>query len=303
MDPRGTGYTFERALMLARGFSSAFDTIGHHEVMRQLKKLGCGEFELRWVKSFLTGRQGRVQVGDVQSKWVDFEARVPQGTVLGPLLFIVAINDLLEDLLDKGNKTATFADDLTVVLRDMNVDVCIGKAQKVLDTIEEWTKRSCMLLNVEKTFGMIFTHTTAPSPFDNPTKDLKYMGKEVHIYKADDEDEVAMTFEKSRILGVHLDRRLCGKWQVEKVKTGAAKAKQAISFLAGQTMGADTKQLFEFHVALSRSRELYAVETWWHLASDTARQQIFASDREGIRKAVGLQPGASEQSLIRRVKD
>ena len=297
-NPRGAGYTFERALMLACDFSSAFDTIGHHEVMKQLKKLGCGEYEMRWVKSFLSGRQGRVQVGDVQSKWVDFEAGVPQGTVLGPLLFIVAINNLLEDLVTKGYKTATFADDLTVVLRDMDVDVCVGKAQKVLDIIEEWTKRSCMLLNVDKTFGMIFTHTTASSPFDKPKKSLKYMGTEVRIYEADDEEEEAMTFEKSRILGVHLDRRLCGKWQVEKVKTGAAKAKQAVSVLAGQTMGADTKQLCEFHVALSRSRELYAVETWWHLASDTARQQICASDREGIRKAVGLQPGASEQSLI-----
>jgi len=298
-DKEKKSYTFERAIMLACDFSSAFDTIGHHAVMGRLKEMGCGEYEMRWVRSFLSGRQGRVLVGDKQSKWVEFEAGVPQGTVLGPLLFIVAIDDLLKELVRKKFKTVTFADDLTVVIRNMNINYCVRRAQAVLNIIENWTKKSCMILNVDKTYAMVISHSHNTSErFDLPTLGLKYKNEKIKIYRPDDDEEEAMTFEKSRILGIHLDQRLSMKWQFEKVKSGATVAKQALSLLGGQTMGAGRKQLCEMHVMLGRSRELYAVEAYWHLLSSTSRERICQMDREGIRKAVGLQPGASEESLL-----
>ena len=87
-------------------FTSAFDTISHRAVLNQLENMGCNEYNLRWVHSFLSGRQAKVRLDDTTSKWTDIESGVPQGTVLGPLLFIVALTDLLKDLREAGIPTA-----------------------------------------------------------------------------------------------------------------------------------------------------------------------------------------------------
>ena len=293
-DSNQTRYTFDRAIAVLIDFTSAFDTIGHHAVLEQLEKLGCGQYEMRWVRSFLSGRQGRAQVGDKQSEWVDFDSGVPQGTVLGPLLFIVAMNDLLVDLGKQSLKTVVFADDLTLIVKGCQLDKCIRTAQTAMDTIDRWTTKSCMSVNIKKTFGIIFSHShnAKASVFDKCTATLMYKGSEIHIYKPTDLPEHALTIAKSRLLGVHFDRFLTFQRQVPKIKEGLCKARQCVGFLSGQTIGATRKMLCEFHEIYARSRELYAVETYWHLLSDSNRDLIGRMDREGLRKATGLMNGA-----------
>ena len=287
-----TNYTFDRAIAVLIDFTSAFDTIGHHAVLEQLEKLGCGQYEMRWVRSFLSGRKGRAQVGDKQSEWVDFDSGVPQGTVLGPLLFIVAMNDLLVDLGKQSLKTVVFADDLTLIVKGRQLNKCIQTAQTAMNTIDRWTTKSCMSVNIKKTFGIVFSHSHNPSVFDECSETLTYQGSEIHIYKPSDLPEDALTIAKSRLLGVHFDRMLTFHRQVPKIKEGLCKARQCVSFLSGQTIGATRKMLCEFHEIYARSRELYAVETYWHLLSDSSREQIERMDREGLRKATGLMNGA-----------
>jgi Reverse transcriptase (RNA-dependent DNA polymerase)/Endonuclease-reverse transcriptase len=294
-----TNYTYQRSLAVLIDFTSAFDTIGHHAVLQQLETLGCGQYDLRWVRSFLTGRQGKVQVNDTTSVWHDFESGVPQGTVLGPLLFIVALNDLLVELTSKKIRTACFADDLTMITRsNQGIDVSVQKAQEALDVVDRWTQKSCMIVNIKKTYGLLGSTNANPSQFDKITKPLTYQGKDIRIFHPGDKLDSKMTFAQSRLLGLHLDHGLTFFRQVTKVKQGVTRARQAMSRLSGSTFGAPLKMLAQFHNVYARSRELYGMEVYYHLLSSSNKEKIASMDRECIRQAVGLMPGATEQQLI-----
>ncbi len=92
-------------------FTKAFDTVPHNRLLYKLERYGIAPTLLRWIKSFLTYRQQRVKIKNVQSKRAEVLSGVPQGSVLGPLLFIIYINDIVDDL--KCN-TFLYADDMKI---------------------------------------------------------------------------------------------------------------------------------------------------------------------------------------------
>jgi len=295
---RGPKRAPQRAVAVLADFSSAFDTIGHCEVLRQLETMGCGRYEMRWVKSFLSGRQGKVKMNDDSSDWTDFESGVPQGTVLGPLLFIVAMNDLLVQLDNAKIKGVCFADDLTLVVRCRTAQECVNVAQKGMDIIENWTKRSCMIINVKKTFGILCSKTQSPAEeLDTINTPLTYKGKEIRIYNHGD----PLPYDESRLLGMHLDRGttkgLDFHNHVRKVKSGIDRAKSATALLSGTTFGAESPMLVQFHNSLARSRECYGIEVYWDFLSVDNKSKLCGADRDALRRAVGLMPKSTKESI------
>ena len=97
-------------------FAKAFDTVSHVKLINKLCNIGISGILLQVIKSFLSERNQCTVIGSSQSEPVNLTSGVPQGSVLGPILFVIYINDIVEKL---GNacRPSLFADDLKLFVR------------------------------------------------------------------------------------------------------------------------------------------------------------------------------------------
>ncbi len=106
--------------------------------------MGVPNLLTNWVSVFLKNRQQRVKIGSITSPWLTVNGGVPQGTKLGPLLFLVMINDL-----QPASPTVKFMDDTSTY--EIKPVIGPGMLQSGLDTVDSWTDKNYMNLNAKKT--------------------------------------------------------------------------------------------------------------------------------------------------------
>ena len=134
--------------------SKAFDTLNHHILLSKLQLYGLSESALKLIQSYLTNRKQFVEINNTQSTKNDITIGVPQGSILGPLLFIIYINDIINS--STVFKFIIFADD-TTLYTTLNLQEDTNKIlNDELAKIHNWLNVNKLSLNVAKTKAMLF---------------------------------------------------------------------------------------------------------------------------------------------------
>ena len=127
-------------------FSKAFDSVPHKRLLYKLHAYGIRGKLLQWVEAFLTERSQRVVVQGAKSQWSPVASGIPQGSVLGPTLFIIFVNDIPTQL---HGSVKLFADDAKVYSRVKRPDGQ-SSVQVDLDALGDWSSRWLLPFNVAK---------------------------------------------------------------------------------------------------------------------------------------------------------
>jgi hypothetical protein len=135
-------------------YRKAFDTVPHGRLIEKLRSYGIAEELITWITAFLVGRKMRVGVNGKYSTWADVLSGVPQGSVLGPLLFLLFVNDLPDWVV---NSIKMFADDTKIWSAIQSAENS-HSLQDDLNTLTEWSKRWLLKFNPKKCKVMHIGH-------------------------------------------------------------------------------------------------------------------------------------------------
>ena len=135
-------------------FRKAFDCIQHTTLLHKLSKIGLQPKVISWFESYLTGRRQRVLANNTHSSYQDITQGVPQGSVLGPLFYIIYANDIVNRV--KFCNIALYADDTVLYLARNNFAKTVKDMQVDIDALAGWCSDNGIRMNTEKTSLMLF---------------------------------------------------------------------------------------------------------------------------------------------------
>ena len=180
--------------VLLLDFSKAFDKVPHHRLSVKLDHYGIRGKTLTWIQSFLSGREQCVVVNGTKSKWSPVTSGVPQGSVLGPTLFLIYINDIASDVT---STLRLFADD-SILYKEIKSTEDQLQLQNDLQKVFNWAGKWQMSFNASKCEFLQITRKTKPL---------------THTYTVDGQN-IAET-SKHKYLGVTINKHLDWKDHVQ----------------------------------------------------------------------------------------
>ena len=194
----------------------AFDTVDHEILCQKLVHYGVQQRELAWFRSYLCNRKQFCRVNGVCSKTEGIEVGVPQGSCLGPLLFLIYINDLPQAV--QNSAVSMYVDDTSLCYQSSDINALNEAINNDLKQLDIWLQGNKHSSNVAKTNSMLVStkqkHNILKSR--NEDLDLKIRDNELEI------------IQKTKYLGVQIDNSL--NWK-EHIKIVSTKVSRAIGFL------------------------------------------------------------------------
>ena len=217
-------------------YAKAFDHVDHTIVVEKLCRLGVCNFLIRWICSFLSNRMQRAKLSDIFSNWLILNGSMPQGSFLGPLIFLILINDLNAKCL-----VFKFVDDTTLseIIEQNTVSLMNNYVTEVVD----WSCNNLMNINCNKTKEMILG-SMAEETFPNIIID----------------NNIIERVKEFKLLGVNIDHNL--KWECH-VNSIFNKASSRLYFLKQlQRSGLSSDELLQFYISVIRPVLEYACPVW-----------------------------------------
>ena len=219
-------------------FSKAFDKVPHERLAVKLHHYGVRGLTLGWIKDFLKDRSQQVVLDSKTSSPAPVTSGVPQGTVLGPLLFLVYINDLPSKV---NSQARLFADDC-LLYRTINTDKDSTALQEDLAHLEEWEKDWQMMFNPDKCEVIHITNKRKPT----------CASYNLH-------GQTLLQTNKAKYLGVTIDNKLTWNSHIDAV---TKKANNTLSFLRRNISACPKDIKATCYKTLVRPQVEYAASIW-----------------------------------------
>jgi hypothetical protein len=178
-------------------FAKAFDSVPHERLLTKLNKYGVRGDVLGWIRQFLTGRRQRVRVNGAESSWKPVTSGIPQGSVLGPVLFVIFINDLPEVT---SCPVEMFADDTKLYSPLNNHDDQV-KLQEDIHKLTEWASKWQLRFNAGK---CKILHLGRSNP-EYEYKMKNEYGEEVTLGKTELEKDLGINIDPTLKFSQHIE--------------------------------------------------------------------------------------------------
>ena len=239
-------------------FSKAFDTVDHDILIDKLSFYGITGIYNDWFRNYLSNREQYVTYNGFKSQTKKINCGVPQGSILGPLLFLIYINDL--STVSKDLFSILFADDSNMFIAGKNIDDICNKMNMALGHVQEWLSCNKLSLNVLKTHYMFFTSMKRKVP-DANIKICNTSIKRVYVTK---------------FLGVQIDSKLTWGDHIKHICKKISKC-SAILSKARKKLSRDS--LIKLYYAIAFPHFIYCNHVWGCNYSETLKPLVKIQNR------------------------
>ena len=226
-----------------------FDILNHDLLLDKLRSYGVTDENHAWFESYLSFRNQYVKCNNTFSSSRPVTTGVPQGTVLGPLLFLIFVNDLLLSLEKSGTSVYMYADDITIYSANSDLGQAEASLQNAVDSVQSWFKNNKLLLNPKKSHVMLIGTRQRTQE--------KLLRITVNETTLDQKDHV-------KLLGIHIDKNLTWSAHTEKLGRDLNRRLPLLNRLAHIIPKKSLKTVFN---CLIQSKIDYCLSVWGNCCS------------------------------------
>ena len=257
----------------------AFDSVNHDILLNKIQFYGIRGKMGKLIQSYITDRYQKVTCKDHSSAWKKIQVGVPQGSVLGPLLFLLYINDL-PSVIEKNNNTVVlYADDTSVIITEPSPTSFKLHLNSLIDDINTWFKCNMLTLNLDKTQYLEFT----------PIKNLNKKGTIVCK-----NNYTLNTVESTKFLGLTIDETLSWQPHIEILIKRMCSASYALRSLKYFLQTETLKMIYFAHV---HSLMSYGIMFWGYSSKAT---KVFIIQKKILRILYNLRPRESCKEIFKQ---
>ena len=261
--------------------SKAFDRVEHQTLINDLSNIGVRGSALKWFINYLTDRQQQVRCGNTVSAPTSCSRGVPQGSVLGPLLFLLYTRKVPEVLsATKTIKSVLFADDILIYCsgkKPTTLAVCLSEAATRLGT---WLTERGLCINVNKTKAMLLPPKHQQCPADISIRCCDATLSIVNEYK---------------YLGVIIDSTLSWEAHVDSVVSKVAKKIGALRRAGNSLTQAARRQ---YYLSVIQSDLQYGTNAYWTTLTNARQNRLIRSSKRALRAVINAPTTTPTKTIL-----
>ena len=269
-----------RTVVVSLDLSKAFDTVNIHSLISKIHQTTVPHTIVKFISSYIKGRQGFTQYQNSRSKLQQFKTGVPQGGVLSPILFNLYTSDLPDPPM--GVTILSYADDMTPAASHSNYHIAEQRLQPYLQDIYNWTKRNDLILNPDKSTATLFTSDTHEHNV---------------ILNLTINNITIPTVKNPKILGLTLDPSFSFAEHIKVAKEKADSSLKIIKALTSTSWGKQKETLLATYKAITLPVIEYASTIWSPVVSDSNLRKLQTTQNDALRIITGCTSDTNTQHL------